>query len=99
MDLSGRSGKGTGQRWAAGAGAGVAATAEGMRTLRRKRNNVGTTYATQAVSSSQVVAGEKLKMPLRKVPSQEVGAMVPLTSNARLFSPGRMPASCRSWNP
>ncbi len=42
------------------------------------------TYASQAMASSLVVAGEKLKMPLSKVPYQEPGGMVSETSKARL---------------
>ena len=51
------------------------------------------------MASSQVVAGEKFRVPLRMVPSHDEGGICLLTSKARLFSPGRMPASCRSWTP
>jgi hypothetical protein len=51
--------------------------------LYRKIVMVGTTYAIQTVSSSQVVAGEKLKMPLSRVPYQLVGGMALETSKAR----------------
>ena len=50
---------------------------------------VGTTYASQAIASSLVVAGEKLKMPLSSVPCQEPGGMTFDTSKARLYRPGR----------
>ena len=60
---------------------------------------VGTTYSTQASASSLVVTGEKLRTPLRTVAYQVPGAIVSETSKARLFRPGRKPASCRSWTP
>ena len=40
---------------------------------------VGITYASQAIASSLVVAGEKLKMPLSSVPYQESGGTAALT--------------------
>ena len=64
-----------------------------------KRNITGTTYRTQTVASSTVVAGEKLKMPLSSVAYQVVGSIVSETSQARLLRPGRTPASWRSWTP
>ena len=60
---------------------------------------VGTAYASQAIASSLVVAGEKLKMPLSRVPCQEPGGITFDTSKARLYSPGRKRASCRSCTP
>jgi hypothetical protein len=64
--------------------------------MRMNRVRVGTTYSSQAVASSQVVAGEKLRLPLSSVPYQLCGGACPETSKARLFRPGRMPASYRS---
>ena len=43
--------------------------------------------------------GEKLKMPLSRVPYQLLTSMVSETSKARLLRPGRKPASWRSWTP
>ncbi len=64
-----------------------------------KRSITGTTYSTQTVASSTVVSGEKLKMPLSSAAYHVPGSMVPDTSQARVFSPGSTPASCRSWTP
>src|SRR5262245_23735767 len=85
----------TGVGFFSGRGAGVLR----LRTPRTNRVIVGTTYSSQTVSSSTVVAGEKLKTPLSKVAYHVVGSRVSEMSHARLFRPGRMPASCRSWTP
>src|SRR5882757_9602414 len=84
--------------------AGGQAVAEAVDALRARpgsRNSVSTmpTYNTQTIASTTVVWGERLKMPLSSVPCQESAGTIALMSNASVFSPGRMLASCRSCMP
>ena len=100
--VAGVDGKGQWVLVGAGEGAGWPAAepaAAGLRAGRRNRYITGTTYSSQATASSHVVAGLKLKMPLSSVPYQLSGGTWADTSKARLFSPGRSPASWRSWTP
>ena len=80
----------------AGTGAGVVAA----RALRQQEQGEhDRDVGDPDDASSTVVCGEKLKMPLSRVPYQESGGIAALTSKASVFRPGRIAASCRSCTP
>jgi len=58
----------------------------------------GTTNSMRALPPP-MVSGLKFTVPLSSVPYQLSGGTAPETSKARLFRPGRSPASCRSCTP
>ena len=71
------------------AGAGGAGVARSRTWSEEEDTSSARRRATQAMASSQVVAGEKLKMPLSRVPYQLSAGSACETSKARLFRPGQ----------
>ena len=88
----GMTGKGIRSTFTVTPSKGASGTASG--TAQKQVEAANEQYRTQTTASSQVVCGEKFRVPLRIVPTKEPGVITLLTSKARLFRPGRIPASC-----
>ena len=78
LALVARDGPGAGAGAAVGAGEGAEEGAEvGRRAneIRANPTSAGMAYATHAIASSHVVAGEKLKKPVRRLARHESGGI------------------------